>query len=297
MRNSAFLSILIPVFCASILLRGAENRMDSIVSPEEKPSILASGIRFGEGPVWIEDEQSLIFSDIPADQLNSFKDGRKEIFRKPSNGANGNILDLQRRLISCEHLSRSVTRTGKDGKVETLTDSYGGKKLNSPNDAAVRSDGTIWFTDPTYGLGNRKKELEKNYVFRLDPEKKELKAVAEDFDMPNGICFSPDEKNLYVADSGAPRHIRVFDVQADGTLANGKVFCRIDNGAPDGIRCDSKGRIFSSAGDGVHVFSPEGELIGKITVPETVTNLCFGGKDGKKLFMTGRNNLYSINLK
>ncbi|MGI8966880.1 MAG: SMP-30/gluconolactonase/LRE family protein, partial [Limisphaerales bacterium] len=150
--------------------------------------------------------------------------------------------------------------------------------------------------DPDYGLGKNRKEMDGNFVFRFDPKTKNLSAVAKDFDKPNGICFSPDEKKLYIADSGAPHSIRVFDVQKEGMLTNGKGFCVIDKGAPDGIRCDKDGRIWSSAGDGVHIFAPDGLLIGKILVPETPANLCFGGNDGKTLFITARTSLYAITV-
>ena len=176
----------------------------------------------------------------------------------------------------------------------TLVDSFNGKKFNSPNDVVVKTDGTLWFTDPDYGLGRNKREMDGNWVYRFDPKSKAVTAVVKDFDKPNGLCFSPDEKKLYVADSGEPHHIRVFDVQKDGTVANGKVFCVIDNGVPDGIRCDTDGRVWSSAGDGVQIFAPDGALIGKILVPESAANLCFGGKDGKTLFITARSSLYAI---
>jgi len=158
----------------------------------------------------------------------------------------------------------------------------------------VKSDGTVWFTDPDYGLGQNPKEQPGNYVYRYDPKGKKATAVLKDFDKPNGIVFSPDEKKLYVADSGKPKHIRVFTVKSDGTLDEGKVFCTFDKGGPDGIRCDKDGRIWSSAGDGVHIFSEDGSLIGKILVPEAPANLCFGGSEGKTLFMTARKSLYSI---
>jgi gluconolactonase len=175
-----------------------------------------------------------------------------------------------------------------------LVDEFDGKKFNSPNDVALKSDGTVWFTDPDYGLGQNTREIEGHYDYRFDPKTKQITSVVKDFHKPNGITFSPDEKKLYVADSGKPRHIRVFDVQKDGTLAGGRVFCEIDKGVPDGIRCDNKGRVWSSAGDGVQIFSFDGALIGKILVPETPANLCFGGKDGKTLFITARTSLYSI---
>jgi len=215
-------------------------------------------------------------------------------FRKPSQNANGNTIDRQGRLMTAEHGARRVSVTAQDGTVTTVVDQYNGKKLNSPNDVVMKSDGTIWFTDPDYGLSDRPKEQPGNYVYRFNPKNRELHPVATDFDKPNGLCFSPNESKLYVADSGRPRHIRVFQVNSDGTLTNGKVLAKIDRGGPDGIRCDRDGRIWSSAGDGIHIFSSEGGLIGKILVPEAPANLGFGGQDGKTLFITARKSLYSI---
>ncbi|MCA1595408.1 MAG: SMP-30/gluconolactonase/LRE family protein, partial [Chloroflexi bacterium] len=174
---------------------------------------------------------------------------------------------------------------------------YEGKRLNYPNDAAVKSDGSVWFTDPPYGINAAtQKEQPKNFVFRFDPRTGALKAVVDDFDMPNGLCFSPDETKLYIADSGKPRHIRVFDVQPDATLAGGTVFCEIDNGLPDGIRADTQGRLYSTAADGVQIFSPEGRLIAKILVPEAAANCCFGGPGGHTLFVTAQTSVYAIHL-
>ncbi|MCU0784038.1 MAG: SMP-30/gluconolactonase/LRE family protein [Verrucomicrobia bacterium] len=255
-------------------------------------------MKFSEGPVWsARDGGYLVFSDIPSDELKKWtqKDGLTT-FRKPSFNANGNTVDPQGRLVSCEHSGRRVSRLEDDGTLVTLVDRFGDKKFNSPNDVAVKSDGTVWFTDPDYGLGGKPHDYGGCFVFRFDPKTKALTVLARDFDKPNGICFSPDEKKLYVADSGKPRHIRVFEVQKDGTVKGGAVFCQIDKGGPDGIRCDAKGRIYSSAGDGVHIFAPDGKLIGKIFVPETPANLCFGGKDGKTLFITARTSLNAIPL-
>jgi gluconolactonase len=180
-----------------------------------------------------------------------------------------------------------------DGK--PLIETHDGKRFNSPNDVVVKSDGTIWFTDPTYGLPKGEpREIDKQLVIRFDPKTGRTSAVADDFDMPNGLCFSPDEMKLYVADSGKPHHVRVFDVRDDGTLVNGRIFCDIRPGVPDGIRCDEHGNLWSTAGDGIHVFSPDGKLIMKIPVPESPANLCFGGADGKTLFITARTSLYSI---
>ena len=270
-----------------------------IVPAEAKLEKLASDMKFLEGPCWMaEDGGYLLFSDIPQAQIKrwSEKDGLS-VYRPQSNGTNGNFRDAEGRLISCEHTSRRVTRTEKDGSITVLADKYEGKRFNSPNDVVVKSDGTIWFTDPPYGTPKgEKKELEKNYVFRLDPKTKEVKAVVSDCDMPNGLAFSPDEKVLYVADSGSPKHIRAFSVNADGTVGGGEVFCKIDKGGPDGIRVDSAGRVFSSAADGVQIFSEKGKLIGKILVPEGPANLAFGGKEGNVLYITARTSLYRIKL-
>ncbi len=266
------------------------------IAPEAKLERLATDMQFTEGPVWVaENGGYLVFSDIPADELKQWTaKGGVTTFRKPSQNANGNTLDREGRLISCEHAGRRVSRLEKDGKLVTLVDQFEGKKFNSPNDVDVKSDGTIWFTDPDYGLGGKPREYEGCFVFRFDPKTKVLSVVARDFDKPNGIAFSPDEKKLYVADSGKPHHIRVFEVQSDGFVKGGTVFCTIDKGGPDGIRCDAEGRVWSSAGDGVQVFAPDGKLLGKILVPETPANLCFGGADGKTLFITARKSFYSI---
>ncbi|MBW1985193.1 MAG: SMP-30/gluconolactonase/LRE family protein [Deltaproteobacteria bacterium] len=277
-----------------------KEEFNKIVPRNSKVKKLAGGFIFTEGPVWISEDDGdgfLIFSDIQGNKLRkwSSKDG-VSIFREISNHANGNTLDLQGRLITCEHGSRTVTRTDKNGKITTLISRYKGKKLNSPNDPVVKSDGTIWFTDPTYGLldSGERKEQPKNYVFRLDPETRKITPVVSNFSAPNGICFSPDEKKLYIADTGEG-HIRVFNVKSNNRLDKGKIFC--DIGMPDGIRCDSEGRLYSSAMDGVHIFSPDGSLIGKILVPEMPANLGFGGENNQTLFITARTSLYAVKLK
>lgn len=176
-------------------------------------------------------------------------------------------------------------------------DTFEGKAFNSPNDVAVAPDGAVFFTDPDYGLRNAESEIGGNWVFRFDPEAKDLRVLVKDFDKPNGIAFSPDGRKLYIADSGKPRHIRVFDVAADGGISNGRVFCDIDKGAPDGIRCDADGRVWSSAGDGVRIYDDSGKLLGTIAVPEVPANLCFGGEDRKTLFITARTSLYAIEVR
>jgi gluconolactonase len=296
--------LLIPALLVALSATAAEfdirdeAEFKKLIPPGAKLERLATGMRFTEGPVWIpENGGHLIFSDIPANELKKWSatDGLGT-FRSPSNNANGNTLDQRGRLITCEHGARRVSITEKDGSVRTLVDSYQGKRLNSPNDAVVKSDGTIWFTDPPYGIKRELREQPAHYVFRFDPRTGKLAAVIEDFDMPNGLCFSPDEKKLYVADSGEPHHIRVFDVNSNGTVSNGRIFAVIDKGLPDGIRADTGGRIWSSAGDGVQIFSPDGNLIGKILTPESAANLCFGGENMNRLYITARGSLYAINV-
>jgi gluconolactonase len=312
---------MITLAVALVLLGGVMTRAQQppqpLVPPDAKVEKLAGGMKFVEGPVWSDDDGGyLIFSDIPSNELKRWdaKNGLST-FRVNSHNANGNTRDRQGRLISCEHSARRVTRTEKYGSVDVLADTFDGKKFNSPNDVVVMSDGTIWFTDPTYGTPKSEaKELDGRYVYRVDPQSRQVTKVADGFDQPNGLCFSPDEKRLYVADSGKPHHIRVFEVEAaivdgvkreangsivgDGgiryTLKRGNVFCVIDKGAPDGIRCDEQGNLWSSAGDGVQIFAPDGKLLGRIPVPESPANLCFGGADGKTLFITARTSLYSI---
>jgi len=257
---------------------------------------LATGMQFVEGPVWLPSKGGmLVFSDIPANQLKKWdRQGGLGVFREPSNNINGNTLDGEGRLVSAEHGGRRVSRTDKDGSVKSLVDSFEGKKLSSPNDVVVKGDGTIWFTDPDYGLAGRPKETAGNYVYRFEPKSGTLSAVVKDFDKPNGLCFSPDEKKLYVADSGKPRHIRVFPVNGDGTVGAGAVFAAIDKGGPDGIRCDEGGRVWSSSGDGAQVFGEDGKLIVRILLPESAANLAFGGAQGKTLFLTARKSLYAV---
>jgi gluconolactonase len=293
------LVVLIGACACCLALSVQHTEPHALVHAGAKLQKLAADMKFTEGPVWIpRDGGYLVFSDIPADELKRWSmDESLRTFRKPSHQANGNTLDREGRLVTCEHHARRVTRTEPDGHVTVLVDSFEGKRFNSPNDVVVRSDGTIWFTDPPYGLpAGAARELDRNYVFRFEPASKRIGIVAEDFDMPNGLCFSPDERTLYVADSGKPHHIRAFDVTGDGRLEHGRVFCTIDAGVPDGIRCDEHGNVWSSAGDGVHVFAPDGRLLGKIPVPETPANLCFGGADGRTLFITARTSLYSIRV-
>jgi gluconolactonase len=272
-----------------------QAQFSKLFPKDAKVQKLAGGFQFTEGPVWMDgDDGFLVFSDIPANELKRWDpSGGARTFRKPSHSANGNTVDLQGRLITAEHDGR-LSRTERDGAVITLVSTYDGKRLNSPNDAVVKSDGSIWFTDPDYGLGSRKKEAPGNYVYRLDPRSRAVTAVVTGFDRPNGLCFSPDERTLYVADSGKPQHIRAFTVKAGGSLDTGRVFAKIDNGFPDGIRCDQGGRGWSSTGDGVQIFAPSGALLARILLPESAANLAFGGPKGTTLYMTARTSLYSV---
>jgi len=264
-----------------------------------KVETLGSDFMFTEGPAWVGGANGyLIFSDIPADKIYQWTRGSGfSVFREPSRQSNGNNLDLQGRIVTAEHWGRKLSLQKQDGEVITLVDSYQGKKFNSPNDVVVKNDGTLWFTDPDYGLRDRPREMAKNNVFRLDPLSEELTVVVDDFVKPNGLCFSPDESKLYIADSGDPKHIRVFNVHTDGTLSGGKVFAALDKGGPDGMRCDTEGRLWTSSGDGAQVFSPEGELLARVLLPKGGANLCFGGPEGKTLFITARNAVYAVETK
>lgn len=265
---------------------------------------LASGFDWAEGPVWLGDQNCLLFSDIPNNRILRWSDEGLTTFRAPSDYANGHTRDRQGRLVSCEHGTRRVTRTEWDGSLTVLADGYLGKRLNSPNDVVVTRDGTIWFTDPHYGIitdyeGFRGEEELPCSVYRLSPDGT-LRAVITDMACPNGLAFSPDESLLYVADTGRmfsddAQHIRVFDMQ-DGLPVNGRVFHKVSHGCADGIRVDADGNLWSSAGDGVHCIAPDGRLLGKILVPEVVSNICFGGRAKHRLFITATTGLYSVVL-
>lgn len=267
---------------------------------------LATGFDWAEGPVWMGDANCLLFSDIPGDRILRWSpDTGLSTYRQPAGFSNGHTRDRQGRLVSCEHGGRRVTRTEWDGTVTILADSYQGKRLNSPNDVVVAKDGAIWFTDPHYGIfsnyeGHKAPQELPCNVYRLDPVTGALEAVLTDFNCPNGLCFSPDESLLYVADTGRvfegdPQHIRVFQME-NGRPRGGRIFHTISPGCADGMRVDSEGNLWSSAGDGVHCLAPDGTLLGKIKVPEIVSNLCFGGRAKQQLFITATTSLYVISL-
>lgn len=267
---------------------------------------IAGGFDWVEGPVWFGDLNCLLFSDIPNNRIMRFIPGvGTSLFRQPSNFANGHTRDREGRLVSCEHGTRRVTRTELDGSITVIADSFEGRRLNSPNDVIVASDGAIWFTDPHYGImtnyeGFRgEQELPCN-VYRVDPSGA-MSAVLTDFNCPNGLAFSPDETRLYVADTGRmftddPQHVRAFDVGSDFSLSGGTVFHVINPGCADGMRVDSDGNLWSSAGDGVHCIAPDGRLLGKLRVPQTVSNICFGGRGKHQLFITATTSVYAISL-
>ncbi|MDO9710650.1 SMP-30/gluconolactonase/LRE family protein [Paracraurococcus lichenis] len=270
---------------------------------------LASGFRWIEGPVWMGDANCLLFQDIPRNRTMRWtEEGGVSVYRAPSDYANGQTRDRQGRLIACSHHGRCLYRTELDGRLTRLVAHHGGKRLNAPNDVVVRSDGTIWFSDPLYGIqsdyeGGRQDSEQPPALYRFDPEKGEIRVMAGDFDGPNGLAFSPDERRLYVSETGdqtqaQPRqYIRVFDVSPDGTrLSGGDVFHKVEPGYCDGLRVDEDGNVWASAGDGVHCIAPDGRLLGKVLVPHLVSNLCFGGLARNRLFIGGSHTLYAIFL-
>ena len=270
---------------------------------------LASGFRWLEGPVWMGDANSLLFQDLPRNRTMRWtEEGGVTLYRAPSDFANGQTRDRQGRLIACSHHGRCLYRTELDGQLTRLVAQHDGKRLNAPNDVVVKSDGTIWFTDPLYGIqndyeGGRQESEQPPALYRYDPARDEIRVMAGDFDGPNGLAFSPDERRLYVAETGdqtqeTPRqYIRAFDLSADGrTLSGGEIFHKVEPGYCDRLKVDEDGNLWSSAADGVHCISPQGELLGKLLVPHLVSNLTFGGLAKNRLFICGSHTLYAIFL-
>jgi gluconolactonase len=271
---------------------------------------LFTGCRWAEGPVYFAAGRYLLWSDIPNDRMLRYDetDGSVSVFREPAQNSNGNTTDREGRLITCEHGGRRVSRTEHDGTITTLADKWRGKRLNSPNDVVVKSDGSIWFTDPAYGIdtdyeGNKaESEIGACHVYRIDAKRGNVEAVITDMVRPNGLAFSVDEKLLYVVDTGRthgpqnPAHMRVFKVGDKGKLKGGEVFADCTQGLFDGFRLDTEGRIWTSAADGIHCYEPDGTLIGKVKVPEVVANCAWGGPKRNVLYICGTTSLYSVRL-
>jgi gluconolactonase len=271
---------------------------------------LFEGTRWAEGPAYFPAGRYLVWSDIPNDRILRWDEptGHVGIFRSPAGYTNGHTVDRDGRLVSCSHGARRVERTEHDGSITTIADRYGAKRLNSPNDVVVSSDGSVWFSDPTYGIDSdyegyaAESEVGASHVYRVDPQTGVCAIAADDFVRPNGLAFSPDERRLYVSDTGmthvrdGPRHIRAFDVGRDGALSGGEVFATCTEGMFDGFRFDADGRLWTSAGDGVHCYSPDGTLLGKVLVPESVANVVFGGPKRNRLFICATTSLYSVML-
>ena len=284
-----------------------DPRFADAVVPGGRAERLWTGGGWTEGPVWFDDLGYLVWSDIPNNRMLRWDevDGRLTTYRQPSRGANGNTLDRAGRLITCEGSTRRVTRTEPDGAVVVLASAYNGKRFNAPNDVVVKSDGTIWFSDPSYGGPDYEGTLEMDgcHVYRLDPATGQIVRLTHDMVMPNGLAFSLDESLIYIIDTGSteradgPNHIRRFRIGADGSLSGGEVFAESAAQKFDGLRLDSQHRLWCAAEDGAHVYDPDGTLIGKIKLPEPAANLTFGGRDGGTLFLTATTSLYRVPVK
>jgi gluconolactonase len=287
-----------------------DDRFERLIVTTAKLDMLYNGCRWAEGPAYFPAGRYLVWSDIPNDRMLRYDEcnGAVSVFRQPAGYANGHTVDRQGRLVSCEHGNRRVTRTEIDGRITVLADRHVGHRLNSPNDVVVDRAGNIWFTDPSYGIdsdyeGNRaEREQARNDVYRIDAISGEIRTVANDFVQPNGLAFSPDESLLYIADTGGshikngPRHIRTFKVGEGGALKDLGIFAESTAGFFDGFRLDEGGRIWTSAGDGVHCYEPDGTLIGKICISEPVANVCFGGPKRNYLYICATTSLYGVRL-
>jgi gluconolactonase len=287
-----------------------DPRFARLVNGNANVERLWTGCRWAEGPAWFAAGRYVVWSDIPNDRMLRYDetDGSVSTFRSPCGNTNGHTVDRQGRLVSCEHSGRRVSRTEHDGTIVTIADRWNGKRLNSPNDVVVRSDGSIWFTDPAYGIesdyeGDRaESEIGACHVYRVDPRSGQVDAVITDMVRPNGLAFSLDEKQLYVVDTGRthgqqnPAHMRVFDVNGAGKVGKSRIFADCTAGLFDGFRLDTEGRIWTSAGDGIHCYHPDGTLIGKVKVPEVTANCVFGGAKMNVLYICGTTSLYAVRL-
>jgi gluconolactonase len=287
-----------------------DGRFRKLVFPNVHVETLYVGCRWAEGPAWFPAGRYLVWSDIPNDRMMRWDetDSSVSVFRQPAMNTNGHTVDLQGRLVSCEHRGRCVSRTEHDGTRTVLASHFEGKRFNSPNDVVVKSDGSVWFTDPSYGIDSDYEgdaspgEMGAQRVYRIDADNASIKVVTSDFVQPNGLAFSPDESLLYIVDTGVthrsdgPHHVRRFEVTANGTLTGGEVFATCPVGLYDGLRLDVHGNLWLSAGDGVHCHAPDGTLLGKVLIPEAVANLCFGGAKRNRMFICGTTSLYSVYL-
>ena len=311
MEIIAFLEKLINLYMKNKHYEIRDDRFRRSIKLDEPIEKLWTGGRWTEGPVYSAAYRSLIWSDIPNDRRlrwDEISGAVGEFHKGFGRYTNGSALDAEGRVIACEHGTRSVTRLEHNGSITTLASYYDGKRFNSPNDCVVKSDGTIWFTDPAYGIESdyegfeAKPELDGEHVYRLNPNDGTCLRVADDFVCPNGLAFSLSEKTLYIADSGGTRydsgehHIRKFSVDSDGALSGGEVFAECEDGVFDGFKLDNQGRLWTSAKDGVHCFLPDSTLIGKIFIPEEVSNLCFGGPKRNRLFITASSSVYTVLL-
>lgn len=289
-----------------------DERFERLLLPGSKLEKLADGCIWSEGAVYFDNDgnEYVLWSDIPNNRMMRWSptDG-VSVFRQPSNYTNGNTRDPEGRLVTCEHGERRISRTEHDGTVVTVVDNYHGRRFNSPNDVVFKSDGTMWFTDPSYGIlagtvegYESPYELPGDFVFRYDPATEDLTVVARDFAKPNGLAFSLDEKRLYISDTSKSHdphghhHVRVFDVIDGKTLANGRVHCEINPGLADGFRFDYNGYLYISSADSIQVYTESGEQLGKILVPEVIANCTFGGVDKNRLFIVASSSLYAIEL-
>ena len=281
-----------------------DEKFRAVVGGDVEIEEVGSGFEFTEGPIWNHLENHLIFSDIPGNIMRRWRpDGSIETWRQPSNMANGNTYDGEGRVVTCEHATSRVTRTESDGSVTVLATHYGDKELNSPNDIVVKSDGAIYFTDPSFGrmeYFGRPREQLLGYqgAYRLDPDSRELTLLVDDFDQPNGLCFSLDESQLFINDT-MRAHIRVFDVNDEGTLKNGRVWAEVtggNDGAPDGMKVDSQGNLYVTGPGGIHVFDPDAACLGVIKMPQGCANFCWGDDDLKSLFVTATTSLYRVRV-
>ncbi|PZD73254.1 Gluconolactonase [Acaryochloris thomasi RCC1774] len=286
-----------------------DSRLCDLISPNAELKQLAEGAKHSEGPVYLPEDNSVIWSDVSGNRVFrwSVQDGT-QVIREPSDYQNGNCLDLEGRLVSCSHGKRAIVRREHSGEWQTLVDRHQNNRLNSPNDVVMKRDGTLWFTDPPFGLTQAgegcsgQQEQPGSFVFRFDPETGEIDAVITEMERPNGLAFSPDEKILYVSDTSqvnypqGHHYVRAYDLVDEKQVANGRLFSAIEPGQPDGLKVDPQGNLFITSADSIQVYAPDGTCLGKILVPEVCANLTFGGQDGRRLFITAGRSLYTIDL-